>query len=79
MDIVNILDSSSNQSFAVILLSLAVLRVYLEVIRFDFSQLPMTRGLAKINGTYRLEKFHRMGFYFSAGYILFFAPGVLLS
>lgn len=79
MDIVNILDSSSNQSFAVILLSLAVMRVYLEVIRFDFAKLPMTRGLAKMNGAQRLEKFHRMGFYFSAGYILFFAPGLLLS
>jgi hypothetical protein len=79
MDIVNILDSTSNQTFAVTLLSLAVFRVYLEVIRFDFAKLPITRNLGKVNTPERLVKFHRMGFYFSVGYILLFAPGVLLS
>lgn len=79
MDIVNILDSSSNQTFAVTLLTLAAIRVYMEIIRFDFAKLPLTKNLAKINGPERLQKFHRMGFYFSLGYILLFAPGVLLS
>lgn len=79
MDIVNSLNSSSNQTMIVVLLSLAVMRVYLEVIRFDFAKLPLTKGLAKANGEERLQRFHRMGFYFSVGYILLFGPELLMA
>ncbi|MCP4912972.1 MAG: hypothetical protein GY909_07625 [Oligoflexia bacterium] len=61
------------------LLCLASLRVYLEVIKFDFERLPITKLLAKRSGGEQLAKFHRMGLIFSVGFILLFAPELLLS
>ncbi len=52
-----------------ILLCLAVFRIYLEVVGFDFSRLPLTKMLN------RPVKFHKYGFYFSLGYFFLFAPG----
>ncbi len=64
-----------------ILLILAVFRVYLEVIRFDFAKLPITRKLSQGAGRSKeqLEKFHRTGFYFAVGFILVTAPSYLLN
>ncbi|MBT3584846.1 MAG: hypothetical protein HN509_08055 [Halobacteriovoraceae bacterium] len=70
---------SSNQMVVLLCLSLATFRLFLEVIGFEFKALPITKKLAKYNGEERLERFHRWGFYFSVGYILLFAPGLLLS
>jgi hypothetical protein len=69
----------SNQTMGIVLLSLAAFRLYLEIIDFKFENLPLTKVLARSNGAERLNRFHRMGLYFSMGYILFFAPGYLLS
>ncbi len=57
-------------------LGLAVLRIYLETVGFDFARLPVT---AKMMPKEQAQKFHRMGFYFSLGYFIMFAPGMLLS
>lgn len=54
---------------------LAVMRIYLEVINFDFQRLPLT---AKMNSD-QAVKFHKMGFYFSLGYFITFAPSLLLG
>ncbi|MDC1175097.1 hypothetical protein OAT67_06865 [Bacteriovoracaceae bacterium] len=61
------------------LLCLASLRVYLEVIKFDFTKLPMTKALANRAGRDHIQKFHKMGLVFSVGFILLFAPELLLS
>jgi predicted transcriptional regulator len=67
-----------NQVITVVFLCLAVFRVYLEVIGFDWNQLPLSKLMAKRNPEGML-KFHRMGLVFSIGYIVFTAPGFLLS
>ncbi len=54
----------------------AVLRIYLEVINFDFARLPVTARLMKPQ---EAQRFHKMGFYFSLGYFIMFAPEMLLS
>lgn len=54
---------------------LAVLRIYLEVIRFDFSKLPITAKLDEENQ----KKIHRTGLILSIGHIILFAPQILLS
>lgn len=57
-------------------LGLAVFRIYLETIGFDFARLPITARMLPVE---QARKFHRMGFYFSLGYFIMFAPGMLLS
>ena len=56
-----------------LLLCLAVFRIYLQVIGFNFQKLPITSRMA------HSQKFHRYGLYFSLGYFVLFAPGYLLS
>lgn len=73
------LDYSSNPTFIIVTLCLAVGRIWLEIIGFNFEKLPLTSRLANVNGEDRIRKFHKMGLYFSVGYIIFFAPGILLS
>ncbi|MBL7665710.1 MAG: hypothetical protein JNM93_11305 [Bacteriovoracaceae bacterium] len=72
----NIISSSllDNQSFILVCMLLAVFRVYLEVINFRFEELPITKMLGA-----KAMEFHRLGLYFSLGYILFFAPSVLMN
>lgn len=57
-------------------LLLAVIRIYLEVIGFDFARLPVT---TRLMGKPEAVRFHKMGFYMSLGYFIMFAPGILLS
>lgn len=57
-------------------LLLAVFRIYLEVINFDFTRLPLT---ARLLPRPEQQRFHKMGFYFSLGYFITFAPQMLLS
>lgn len=64
----------------IFLLILALFRVYLEVINFQFEKLPLTRKLIQIHGDdISMLKFHRYGLYFSIGYILLTAPFLLVS
>lgn len=63
-----------NQTLIFVFLCLSVMRIYLEVVQFNFAKLPITKSLPKES----MEKFHKMGFYFSVGYLLLFAPEYLL-
>lgn len=56
-------------------LCLSVFRIYLEVIKFDFAKLPLTKALPRES----IMKFHKYGFYLSVGYFVLFAPEILLS
>lgn len=76
-DIVEAIGGSSNQWLNVFLLAVAMLRVYLEIINFDFSALPLTKGMFREQEQARA--FHRQGFYLSLGYILLSAPFTLFS
>jgi hypothetical protein len=76
-DIVDSINGSSNQWLNVFLLVVALFRVYLEIIQFDFSALPITKGMFKESDQAR--SFHRNGFYMCLGYILLSAPFTLLS
>lgn len=58
----------------ILLMLLAVGRIILEIIGFEFKKLPLTKVM-RGNG----EGFHRFGLYMSIGYILLFAPQVLFS
>ncbi len=70
--------SGSNQTVILFCLVLAVFRIYLALIDFDFTSLPLAKQVAKYQGKEKVEKFHRMGLFFSIGYVLLFAPGFLL-
>lgn len=76
-DIVDSINGSSNQWLNVFLLLVALFRVYLEIIQFDFSALPITKGMFKEADQARA--FHRNGFYMCLGYILLSAPFTLFS
>lgn len=65
----------NDRTFILICLVLAVFRVYLECISFDFQSLPLTQRVMKNNA----QRFHRTGLYISVGYIILFAPSFLLS
>lgn len=69
----------SNELIELLLLIFATGRIYLEIIGFNFDRLPITSTLSKTNGKESLRKFHKMGFYFSVGYLILFAPTYLLS
>jgi hypothetical protein len=62
------------QFFIFACLCLSVLRIYLEVISFDFAKLPLSKSM----GVDRQQKFHKYGFYVSVGYLVLFAPEYLL-
>ena len=77
-DIVNESAAGSNQWLNIFLLVAAVLRVYLEVIKFDFASLPLTKGMFKGNVD-EAKKFHRTGLFLSLGYIVLSAPFTLFA
>jgi len=64
----------NNDSLIVLCLTIAVFRIYLEVIKFDFSRMPLVKYMGP-----QFLKLHRYGFYLSVGYFILFAPGYLLS
>jgi hypothetical protein len=77
-DIVNETAAGSNQWLNIFLLIAAVMRVYLEIINFDFSNLPITKGIFKGN-LEEAKKFHRTGLFLSLGYIVLSAPFTLFA
>ncbi len=79
MSILNWNEIASNEGLIIFCLIFAVFRIYLEIIGFDFSALPVTKALSKNSSEEQLQKFHRSGLYLSIGFIVFFAPGILLS
>ncbi len=76
-NIVEAIGTSSNQWLNIILLLFAMFRVYLEIIKFDFSVLPLTKGI--FNDPERARAFHRQGLYLCVGYIVLSAPFTLFS
>ena len=76
-DSINGILSTSNQWPNVAMLIVALLRVYLEVINFDFAELPLTKGIFKDKE--EAKKFHKNGFYLCVGYIVFSAPFTLFT
>ena len=64
-----------NQIFILVCLTMSVIRIYLEVIKFNFAQLPMTNSLPSKS----VQKIHKFGFYMSVGYFMLFAPEILVS
>jgi hypothetical protein len=64
----------NNELLIVCCLGLSVFRIYLEVIRFDFAKLPLTKRMGA-----NMKKYHKYGFYFSVGYFILFAPSFLMS
>jgi len=73
----NVIFDTSNQAVVITCLILAVFRLYLEVVGFDFSKLPLTKMMSQSAGEKQAQGFHKMGLYLSVGYILLFAPGLL--
>jgi hypothetical protein len=69
------MDFMDNQNAQLIFLCLAVFRIYLEVIGFNFNQLPLTKAVVGQNA----KSFHRLGLVLSVGYIIVTAPGYLLG
>lgn len=78
----------------IFLTTIAILRVFLEIKGVDLSSFPVSRALAraktKNKGNVEFErrareheesmrKFHRMGLYFSLGYLLFVAPSIFFQ
>ena len=75
MSILEAVNDPSNQTLQLSLLIFAGLRVYLEIIQFNFERLPLTKTLAK--NEEHAKKFHRWGLYVSIGFILTLAPQFL--
>jgi hypothetical protein len=76
-DSINGFFGTSNQWLNVAMLIVALLRVYLEIIDFDFAELPLTKRMFR--GTDEAKRFHKHGFYLCLGYIVFSAPFTLFS
>lgn len=77
-DIVNDVTGGGNQWLNIFLLIAATLRVYLEIIKFDFSTLPITNGIFR-GDKESANKFHRNGLYLSLGYIVLSSPFILFT
>lgn len=77
-DIVNANDLGSNQWLNIFLLIMALFRVYLEIIKFDFAALPLTKGMFQ-GDEMRARKFHQHGLFLSLGYIVLSAPFTLFA
>ena len=77
-DIVNETSAGSNQWLNIFLLIAAVARVYLEIIKFNFTGLPLTKGMFK-DRPEQAVKFHRTGLMLSLGYIVLSAPFTLFA
>ena len=60
-------------------LILCGLRVYLELIQFDLTKLPITKRMTRTFGLQHAQNFHRFGLYLSVGFILLFAPEFITS
>lgn len=74
---INLFQDPSNQWLNIFLLIFAFLRIFLEVIQLDLTQLPLTQAVFRDD--VRAKNFHKMGLIFSLGYIVLFAPATLLS
>lgn len=74
---VNVFSGASNQWLNIVMLVAALFRVYLEIIKFDFTQLPLTSGMFKTSEA--AERFHKHGLYMCLGYIVLSAPFTLFS
>ena len=77
-DIVNGSGAGSNQWLNIFLLVAAVARVYLEIIKFDFTALPLTKGMFRGN-VEDAKRFHKTGLILSLGYIVLSAPFTLFA
>lgn len=77
MSILEAINDPSNTTLQIFLLSLAGLRIYLEIIRFKFEALPMTKSIFKTS--VQSERFHKVGLYLSVGFILTTAPSLIFS
>ena len=64
-----------NQALILACLILSVFRIYLEVVKFNFAKLPITKSLPIETQV----KVHKWGFYLSVGYFLMFSPEFLMS
>ena len=73
------ISNTENQILILVLFILAILRIYLEVIGFDFKKLPMTQFIARHRGDLEAMKIHKTGLYLSIGYVILFAPAVVFS
>ncbi len=77
MNILETINDPSNMGLQIFLLALAGLRIYLEIIKFNFESMPLTARMFK--GQNQSKKFHRMGLYLSIGFILTLAPGFIFK
>jgi hypothetical protein len=77
MNILDLINDPSNMGLQIFLVALAGFRVYLEIIKFDFQSLPMTKTL--MSNPERSAKFHKVGLYLSIGFILTMAPNIMAS
>jgi len=71
------MDLLENQMFILTCLILSVFRLYLELIKFDFQSLPITKLMAQRWGVQKANQVHRFGLYLSVGQIILFAPAFL--
>jgi hypothetical protein len=55
----------------IILFLLALFRVVLEFTKIDLFSLPLTKKMSQIGYDQKIRDFHRMGFYFGLGYVVF--------
>ena len=78
-DLTYLITDTSNNVLTLILLILASFRIWMEIVNFNFLELPLTNKLKDIGGKNFAKSFHRVGLFFSVGYIIFFAPGYILA
>lgn len=55
------------------------MRIYLEVIGFDFAKLPLTAKISQMGNPEQMRKWHKMGLIFSVGYLILHGPQILLG
>ena len=67
------------EEWTVIFMFLACVRIYLEIIGFDFQRLPITKALSSQLGGKKMQGYHKFGLYISIGYVILFSPGILLG
>lgn len=63
-----------NQTLILFMLICSVFRIYLEIIKFDFKKMPLHQKVST-----KAAGMHKLGFYFSVGFFVLFAPSFIFS
>ncbi len=75
LNLLNAINDPSQIELQIFFLAMAGFRIYLEIIKFNFLSLPLTKAV--FSSEERSQRFHKIGLYLSIFFILTLAPNFI--